>query len=494
MVAVEGYSVDALGIRLSLLFENTSDDRFGLLPSYETKQFVLVDADGIGAQAVTASASLLGLRTRGGIPPQARHRIWLLFAVQPERFGLSNGSWAIELPGFDPIDFVPSRLPVSQAQSSSSEISTTDPSRVAELEPTTFRPIRELLEIHAQSLERLAYTEYLSTFVSARRPHEREILDRLREIDLEDVTLEPIGPPEPGRDPSSLTVRALLRYNLAELREHPPFVDPWELQVREEDGQLRIADIQLNRRSLSLWREGPVELYRTHHFLLLSRPPARHLDQLAREAEAAYLSVLQQGLDLSAKYLAILVPSEREFGSLTNAPSAFGAARTDRFLDADARAQLANQAMLINDERFSRTSATRQQTLAHELVHMALAEITTPQTPPWLREGAAVYFSSGTSPTHGERLVRVGLDQLSLVALDREGALEEHSRLVGYGYLYAGTVVEHLVREGGSRRFLELYRSATLDAGTEPELRRLYGFGLTELDQRVKQQLHLRSL
>ena len=500
ILTIEGYASDELGTRLSVLFENTSDDRFGLLPSYETKQFVLVDQDGVGAQAVTASASLLGLRTRGGIPPKARHRIWLLFAVDPGGFGRATDTWALEIPGFDAIDFVPATLPTEIAgtpDSTTANEQLTALNLASTRAPATVgEPIKALLDAHADALERLDYTGYLKTFVSARRNEERSVLDRLRQLDLDQVSLEAIAPPEPGSDASSLRVRALLRYNLAELRDHPPFVDPWELLIRDEDGTPRIMAIRPSRRSLSLWRDGPLELYRTHHFLLLSRPPAsRHLDQLAREAETAYLKVLQRGLDLGAKYLAILVPTEVEFASLTNAPSAFGAARTDRFLDSSSKSQLANQAMLINDQRFARTRATREQTLAHELVHLALANLTSPQTPPWLREGAAVYYSDGANAIGGQRLVRVGLDQLSLAALDREGALAEHSRLVGYGYLYAGTVVDHLVRHGGNERFIALYRSSRLDeGGTEPDMQRLYGFGLDELDRRVKEQLRLASL
>ncbi len=260
------------------------------------------------------------------------------------------------------------------------------------------------------------------------------------------------------------------------------------------------------------------------------------IDNLLADQASAF-----ERFDVDA-YLATFVPERREaerqlfgreFTRLSGGLPALGVALARNRLEGglftvDSRAFYINGALFSGLRGARRlTPETRRITVAHELVHLALAAQSRPFTPPWLKEGAAVYFSGDLSFDANRRLVRAGMDHLSLAVMTRARALGQHGLVATAGrqaadeYLFSGNVVAYLIEKHGQDRFLDLYRSyaelpperilgalGSSDVSTvarvfesasggfatettDVALRRIYGLALRELEVAVKEWLRI---
>ncbi len=127
-----------------------------------------------------------------------------------------------------------------------------------------------------------------------------------------------------------------------------------------------------------------------------------------------------------------------------------------------------SRAFYINGQAFTRyakdlSPEARPATILHELVHLALSKETMPFTPPWVSEGAAVYYAGQASPAKLRRLVDKGrLNEVFLADLTGARSLGEHDfwgKRVGFEYLYSGAVTSYLIETYGEETFLKFYRA-----------------------------------
>ena len=119
----------------------------------------------------------------------------------------------------------------------------------------------------------------------------------------------------------------------------------------------------------------------------------------SRKPRLAYDTLVAKGLPLEPRYVTYFTANQADFATLTGQFSSrvLGIALSRYAFDGD-EIIVSSYAFYINGEAFEQEQsdlfqADRQTTITHELVHLVLAPVTRPFTPPWLAEGAAVYFS-----------------------------------------------------------------------------------------------------
>jgi hypothetical protein len=300
-----------------------------------------------------------------------------------------------------------------------------------------------------------------------------------------------------------------LTFRLAEQPEDNPFVNRLTYRFKFDEGRWLVAAIHDEPQRPLFWRQRGLALHRTHHFLVYAWPqPAYDVLDVARDAESAYVTILQRGLPLATRYVVHLVTDERLFRRIVGSPLAVGAAASRQSMAADGTVRVDSRSFLLNGPLLAPyrvdhpDEEERRITIAHELVHLALSRFTRPATPPWLVEGAAVYYSGRLDFDTNRILVRSGLEGLSLPRLTVAAELGEeggsgpgHGARAAFEYLYAGNLVEYLVRQFGNDRFLGFYRSyAELEGGTEVAPSAGRSLALTEQGLAAHFQLSLATL
>ena len=149
-----------------------------------------------------------------------------------------------------------------------------------------------------------------------------------------------------------------------------------------------------------LWDQGPVEVQRTPHFLVLSHPPeaarARNLAAVAEDAigqlderwSEPWSHRVPLILPASVDELALILQSTFNLDNFV-AFVAYGSVR-DRDWEATA------PRIYIQDRNLSRYRRDEQvRTLTHELDHVAVAPLAGPLIPSWVHEGVAEWVALG---------------------------------------------------------------------------------------------------
>ena len=219
------------------------------------------------------------------------------------------------------------------------------------------------------------------------------------------------------------------------------------------------------------WVLGYTGFAQTPHFLLIYRPDTESEDKIhasGAQVERAYQILRQKKLALERRYVAFFVPFREDFQALTGRPAGHysGAASAMRILDRDGQREV-NRAMFINDHRFlvlqrALNLGDRQTTVTHELVHLALADWTRAQTPPWLVEGIAVVYADQLTPGTVRGLRQSGaLGEVSLVSLMELGTVGDAGdpRMISAQYVFSGLAVEVLLQRFGADRVLGFYQA-----------------------------------
>ncbi len=288
-------------------------------------------------------------------------------------------------------------------------------------------------------------------------------------------------------------------------------------------------------RQTPFWLLGLSESTSTDHFLLFFNPrfeSPESAGETGRQLERAYKKLTREKyLQLADRYPVFLVPREDHFKKITAMdPGRFGAATSSTYQVVEGGFAVRQRALYINNGLLlssgpGRPVPGRDQTLLHEMVHLALVDVTRPYTPTWLVEGTAVCLA-GQRSTASRQALRVSgaLQAISLSGLSR-GALPG-SRFgskfhLNLEYQFAAETVAFLMDQIGREKFFEFYRSfsripseelrARIDASLNPQpgdpaplpkimhlltlelTPRHCGFDLYELDRRVKNHLAAKA-
>ncbi|HVS01356.1 MAG TPA: hypothetical protein VMT16_01180, partial [Thermoanaerobaculia bacterium] len=274
-------------------------------------------------------------------------------------------------------------------------------------------------------------------------------------------------------DPERTAARARglveLAFRLAGLPEDNPFVHHLMVDFADHDGEWLVTSLAAAPgSSLPFWSEPGLERLLTEHFIAYSRKgTSLQLLDIVQQAEIAYEHLRQLRLPLAPRYLVHAVPARR-FQELAGTPQAIGLAMA-RYALVDGRMRVDSRAMFLNGALFDEagrwrfTYDARDETLRHELVHLAFYDRTRPLTPQWLVEGVAEYFSGAVSPAATQALGRAlagGAPGLSLARLSGARSLA-HGGGAEAQYLFAGHAVAFLVERFGMAGLVRFYDGFT---------------------------------
>ena len=274
-----------------------------------------------------------------------------------------------------------------------------------------------------------------------------------------------------------------MRCLLAGLPRENAFVTPWGCDLeRVEGGQgWRVIRCEPVGR-VPFWERGFTELVSTEHFLVFYQLTAEEGAKRARLAgeqlEKAWQRLQKTPLKehLGRRYAAFVIPQKEDFRALTGRDAGtFSGASSAAYAMRGGELRVLNQAMYVNDSHFSSLQRwwgkpDRLLTIQHELVHLALAEVTRPWTPAWLVEGVATFYA-GQFDSFAREALRQRLPQGRVLAhlsqVPYVGAGTASADEVRTQYQYSAAAVRWISREWGEERLLALYSAF---AGMKPRV------------------------
>jgi hypothetical protein len=453
-LVVRGGSFAAGRLELVVAVENRGTQR---VRSHELsgRDLRLVSPDGADNAPLEVGAELDPLTTYDGLAPKT-------FNEGPVVFLLPRGAGhhRLRLDGFAPVELDLAWLPPKPVAKDAGAAE--KPAALAARAQLEHLLLEQSLALRERDMGR-----YLATLAPELRRREGGLAAQLRAADVGGVDLrllaEPLVP-APGT-PGGFDAPVELTYWLTDLPDDNPFVHRLVYRVTEVDGRwLVYSTVAAPGDRMPFWCEPGVQRLPSTHFVVFSRVgTAQQLNAVAFEAETAYERMRHLRLPLEQRYAVHVLPAD-EFARLLGS-SVVGAALAHYSLE-EGTIRVDNQAFYITGALFDEqgplrfTQRAREETVTHELVHLALIGRTRPTTPVWLVEGAAVYFSGGLGPDTARRLARRLSSSLSLVWLSGTDSLLGH----GLGsaedqYDYAGLAVAHIIETRGMEAFSRLYSS-----------------------------------
>lgn len=372
--------------------------------------------------------------------------------------------------------------------------------------PNPRAPVQELFRERAAALNAGDVEGYLTPLSPAARTVEEPMARNAVTMPVERFDMT-IGRATISNDGTTFRdAEVELRFNYEGLPEDNPFRICLEYDMELQEGRWVVtrAELEGGRSGCSyapLWALGPVEMVRTPRFLVFSQPGLAPRDDTIALIEPALAELVGRlPLEADPSHVVFLVDtatmedvyeSEDAVAFATwsyRSSSAYPIRPEDRQAVVDAEFLLApGREALIEGE----VGATAQQVLEHELAHLALARFTRPPTPDWVVEGAAMLLAEQRL----ERFWREMAADGSLEGWTLEDLESDVPSVPAYAYANAAVLV--LAEEAGSPVFFDFYQNfkefvdepgapASRSEGAERLLRRHYGFGIDELDQRTR--------
>ena len=336
-----------------------------------------------------------------------------------------------------------------------------------------FQTLDSLLADQGEALLAGNKEAYLATFAPDLRPEQEVIFERVASLPLASYQMKVApGAVLSNDSPEKLeNIEVQIRYTLSGLPESNIFLHIARYHFSRADHSWQVTGVETDGNP-PFWWAADLVFDQTDHFLIFARPEsAGELAALAAETESAYETLIAKGLPLQPRYAVYLSASRADFQGLTGQNEQVGGAAAWRYHITGDQITISSRAFYLNGEAFingqgETNAAERQQTIRHELVHLALADDTRPFTPSWLTEGVAVYFSSDqNNPEARAYLIESG--QLETIGLDRSArdSSPETQDLstpeTEYEYIFYGEVINYLVRHFSEAQVLAFYRSYT---------------------------------
>lgn len=396
-----------------------------------------------------------------------------------------------------------------------------------EPEEAALRELEALLARQARAVETGDLSAYLNTFAEPLHQEQRVIFERSRNLPLSDYQVEASPSANVLRSDVQVgrieNVTVNIRYRLRGTPEDNPLQHTLTYSFERRNDNWLVSAYTLERQP-PFWWTGDVLVRETPHFLIIARPESTsELDVVAQECEQAYTELQAAGLNLTPRIVAYFVATQDDFRTQTGQGSRTLGMAMSLYDLAGEDIRTLGRAFYINGQAFSEQTDSagpsgRLATVRHELVHLALAPETRPFTPPWLVEGAAMFYAGQNTAEFREQLVASGrLDAISLARLTSADTLGEFDILgqsVGPEYVFSAEVTRYLIETYGQERYRELYRffsrvpadqvrdrmpvfSGPFGSAfgnlsqelTTQALSEVYGLTIEELDAAVKQSL-----
>lgn len=468
--------VGADGVTLDVSWVNTGRQGYDLISGPDGGDARLLDADGTPYPPKLVSDSLKdSIAPKDGWSPNGEHKGTLTFPLPPVE---AARELRFVFPAYDTIVLAFNAAGLAGSRVTAPGGGAARPTATPSAEQVAVREIEALLAKHADALAKGDEAAYLATFDGAGQAAARQIFSRARSTPLKSVSMRLAADARlADAAKGTLTDTAVdLTVAYRGIGDDNPFLHSLDLDLAVQGAEWRITKVEPDENP-PFWLTGDVVVRESPHFLIFGRPAAvADLPALEAEAEAAYTALSGRNLPMEAKYIAFYTADQSDFGKLSGRSSGrvLGVALA-RFAFEGDTIVTRSRAFYINGAAFSGRSAPtnidRKTTVTHELLHLVLAPVSRPFTPPWLAEGAAVYYA-GQNTAESRRGLLEGnrLDGLSLDRLTRAEQLGEHDvlgRNVGAEYAFSGETVAFLIQTFGEAKFLEFYRAyAAVPAAT----------------------------
>jgi len=443
-------------LRLKVVLQNLSDEVYGLASDLSGQDFRLGEDSGEESEPSFVDDGLDALGDEGTLSPGSIRSGYVVF---PRPIG---SMVELRVPGFPRLS-----ISLDAVEKVDADFFPFGPVGVSflEVEPFDEPRVDNLLEAQAVALEQRDFDGYLATFTAESQSREYGHFSQRLALPISRVEIEATEPP-PTIKSGELEAEVRLFYWFEGIPEENAFVHTLLYSFREVDESWKVHSIRARDRKVLPWRRGPLAVHRTNHFLIYTEPAMeRDLLEIARDAESAYARLYRQGLPMDSSYV-IHFASGEDFTRTSSRPAA-GIARVtfeqaDGVLSARSRDFLVNGSYFSTSNRRRISSERRLVTVTHELAHLAMMSGSVFFMPPWLVEGAAVYFSGDLNFDDNRRLLLRGLEHLNLEEMTDAKFLGEHGRVssqVSDEYRFSGSVVAYLVELGGVEGFLAFCRS-----------------------------------
>lgn len=263
-------------------------------------------------------------------------------------------------------------------------------------------------------------------------------------------------------------IRVDLRYSIASLPPENEFMTQMECDLQRNEGGLwQVTSIRYPELQ-PFWMLGYTEVLNSERFAVFFRPGEGNGEQAElaiRQLEKGYSKLLRTGLGLKPRYAAFSVTNKEDFRKMTGRdPSSFAGAASAGYVMRDNRLQVINEALYLNDYRFTTMQRAwgrhdREITVLHELVHLALADVTRPWTPAWLTEGSAMYFAGQCDSAARAALRQRLTPATTLVNLSRIaylGAGSNDPQDIMTQYQFSGEAARWIVQKRGEAGLIAL--------------------------------------
>jgi len=308
---------------------------------------------------------------------------------------------------------------------------------------------------------------YVNAFAPELREAQGTIFDRIPALPIDNIAIAPADEDNNGifaNEGEVSNFKVEYSYNVRDVDPANSFTSIGDYTLGKHDGAWQIREV---RGGLPFWAYGPTEAIRSGSFWIFYRPEmADQLPAIEAEAQRAYESV-NQALPGRAKPVNVMhvTATEDEFYDLTERiASRFLGVASARYQIRKAGIEISSQAFFINGAAFEQDAEqNREQTIAHEFVHLVLSPVTMPYTPAWISEGAATYFTDDLRPDLiATWLQDGGADTISLRELSSKTNFGEHDftgEQTAIDYAYSANLARYIVETYGKDKFIELYDS-----------------------------------
>ncbi len=266
-----------------------------------------------------------------------------------------------------------------------------------------------------------------------------------------------------------LLVNVLEEHGLEGFDELGPLRERLYLTIRPtDDGRWLVAgDTDAERLGLvsadHLWDHGPVVATRRGSLLALHHPGQAGVDSVLDEAERALRAADERWpLDWPGA-VPLLVPADQEelaeLLHVTFGLDNFVAFATATPIIERSAIELSGSRVMLNTDRFlSRSSATRERILVHELIHAASRPSSGLDVPSWLEEGVAQVLGEQQSTTGTSLLSALAdTDWTGSLPLDAEFSAGDRDSIF-LSYQRAWSFVDWLADQHGTEAIGAFYR------------------------------------
>ncbi|HEX2150279.1 MAG TPA: hypothetical protein VHI31_08935 [Actinomycetota bacterium] len=327
------------------------------------------------------------------------------------------------------------------------------------------RQIQSLLDSRAAALKNRDTDAYLAAISSEARSFEETLEAGARTVPAGDFSFSLVESSVRSNSFPVDGVQVVLSYRYDGLPEDNVFRIPLVYRIDRQGSDLSITDSALGAGTLPIWAVRPVSVTSSDHLLVLSAEGTGAPADIMRVAEQAR-SEVQEALpfDVDPRFLVVLAQNEAEYHRYL--PPA-GPVAGPRVAQANTSYQATPQDfrvegrhIIVNLESLARDRTTLQ-TFKHELAHLALARFTTPATPAWVAESAAMHLA-GQKTNWTQRVATGNFEDLSFAELSRTRSLGEQDpsgQSAALQYSYAAGAAGYLVETFGAGRYWDFYRS-----------------------------------